>query len=165
MISTKYPRNLNKIVFPSVISACKYAQETSNVVTYLYSYVSIINVVNSVLSEIVGDTIIFSLLKCFFWLLPFSHVLPIMFPSLLLFIISTASGTFYLSEPYNTSRLIATMTFFHGMAPSCACFKSFTIAATDISLNILKSLDSCIFVSITFTFDFVYVCVSFSPSC
>ena len=46
MIPTKLPCDFNIIFFSSGTLACKYAPGTSNAETSIYSYVSIINVVN-----------------------------------------------------------------------------------------------------------------------
>ena len=67
-------RNFNKIVFPSGILACKYYPDTLNVTAYLSSYESIINVVNSYLSDKFGDAMIYPYNKYLPYLLPFSHV-------------------------------------------------------------------------------------------
>ena len=53
------PRKFNKMVFPSGILACKYYPGTLNVTTYISSYESIINVVNSALSKNFGDAILY----------------------------------------------------------------------------------------------------------
>ena len=57
------------------------------------------------------------------------------------------------------------MTLFPVMVPSSNYFNSFTIAAIALSPNIFKPLDACICVNITVTEAFMYLWVSFSPSC
>ena len=84
---------------------------------------------------------------------------------LLYYIMFNVFIAFYLSELDSTFGLIASMTFFPGMAPSSNFFKSPTIAATDLSPNSLKPLDACISVNIKFSKAFMYVYVLSSPSC
>ena len=111
----KNPCDFNKIFFPSGISACKYAPGTLNVATYLSGYQYIINVVNSSLSDTVGDAILYPFFKYCLCLLLFELVIPFMDTYRFFFIRFTASRAFYLSEPKSTSRLISAMTFFwHG---------------------------------------------------
>ena len=113
----KFPHNFNEIVFPSGVLAYKYAPGTSNVDTSISSYVSIINVVNSASSNIVGDEIIYPSLKYRLWLIPFANALSFMVLYILFFIIFTSSIAFYFSELNSTSGMISAMNFFPGMMP------------------------------------------------
>ena len=132
MISMKWPYNFDKNFFPYGILSWKYSTCTSNVVTYISLYASIIHVVNSDSSNTVGDAIIYPLLKYCLCLFTFAHVLTFMVPSLFFFIIFTTSSAFHLSELYSTSGFIAATAFFPRMAPSSNCSNYFKIAATDI---------------------------------
>ena len=116
MISTKRPRKFHKIVFPSGILACKYSPGTSNVATYLSSYISIINVLNSVLIITVIGAILSPSIKCRFCLLPFAHVIPFIFPYLFSLLYLPHPATF-LSELDSTYVLIAAIALFTGMMP------------------------------------------------
>ena len=117
MISTEKTYNFNKNLFPSGILAWKYDKGTSTVATYFSLYVSMINVVKSALIDTVGDAILYPSLKYCLSLLPLSHFIPFMVPSLFFFIRFTASVAISLFQLDIKYHLIYAMTLFPSMAP------------------------------------------------